>query len=265
MNKYLFKDRETVLANFYENENLPECWSCWGSLWFDVICKKSDLNITTLESTGLSETLFLDSPIEGICFDEDDESGKKFWERLCRTLIYFNVITEWNNNENNIGFGCLQVNRGCSSWEDLVFKFSDEINDKYSIELYPNEDESFPFEKFEVISEINRFGEPAAPPKSMMPGVSIEELQGFKLLYPDYYCFNKNGDLITGSLYTRGPLETSNIQGGDDFNANRLLDNGKLIVQEKPEVSAIIDNQEKPWLDAFMNPEFRTHEMINRS
>lgn len=264
MSTYLPMNREELLKTFCENENLPECWSCWGSLWFDVICKKSDLEFTTLESTGLSDTLFLDAPTDGICFDDADETGSKYWQRICRTLLLFNVIVDWQGI-GGFGQGCMKIVKEVNDWRDLNFRFDDDVNDALSVELYPKENESFPFEKFEIISDVNRAESGEESAKSMIPGVRIEELQGFTQMHPDYFCFNKNGDLITGSLYTKGPLETANIYGGDDFNANRVLDNGKLIVQERLEYSSVIDKLEQPWLEAFMNPEFRQRELLHRS
>lgn len=266
MKKYMLMDTHSMLATFYENENLPECWNCWGTLWFDVICRKSGVDITSLESTGVAQNCsFLDPPMEGIAFGEEDESGQKYWERICRVFLLFKSICDWGKFS-GLGFGCVQTNEAPNlTWKDLVFKFNDEINDLLSVELYPGENESFPFEKFEVIGEMNMINNMISTPRSMIPGISVENLEGFRILYPDYPCFNKNGNLITGSLYTRGPLESGNIQGGDDFNVNKVLENGKLMVHEKIKYSSVIDQQEGPWMDAFMNPEFRNQEMSNRS
>lgn len=53
-----------ILEHFNQNESLPEVWKCWGSLWFDVICAKTDFK--DMDAAGvLSHNLF-DMPICGI-------------------------------------------------------------------------------------------------------------------------------------------------------------------------------------------------------
>lgn len=63
---YLQKEKQqhnNILEHFNQNESLPEVWKCWGNLWFDVICTKTDFK--DMEAAGvLSHNLF-DMPISG--------------------------------------------------------------------------------------------------------------------------------------------------------------------------------------------------------
>ncbi|CCD25324.1 Esl2p NDAI_0E05070 [Naumovozyma dairenensis CBS 421] len=112
-----------MLKFFNQNENLPEIWKCWGTLWFDVICNKNinsdttflnqnNNNTTTttknngedilndnydtdktLRAMGIEDHTILDCPLDGIGFVANDEDGINFYKRsirlifLCKSMI----------------------------------------------------------------------------------------------------------------------------------------------------------------------------------
>lgn len=63
---YLQKEQQqygNILEHFNQQESLPEVWKCWGNLWFDVICAKSDYR--DMEAAGVFSHNLFDMPICG--------------------------------------------------------------------------------------------------------------------------------------------------------------------------------------------------------
>ncbi|AMD23012.1 HHR243Wp [Eremothecium sinecaudum] len=230
-----------ILNHFCEDEELPEVWNCWGTLWFDTINKRHAIDPEELNSGEEKDYMFLDSPIDGIIFDHSDESGEKFWKRCTRLIILFRAFS------NEFPFGCVEISRD-SHWSSLSFKFEEppkDWRDQYLGSFASN------YPVFEEISPVN--ADPhALPPRGMIPGVDITSLPGYRILLLDYHCFNKNGDKITASVYTSGRLEGGGIQGADDFNGKRLLENGQLVTSECLDYDNLIDREEKPILEEFL-------------
>ncbi|AEY97974.1 FAFR290Wp [Eremothecium gossypii FDAG1] len=230
-----------LVGYFCENEELPEVWECWGTLWFDALNTKHITNLTDINSTGVKDHMFMDSPIDGISFDHNDESGEKFWKRCARVILLFRALAL------ECPFGLREISGG-RNWRSLVFKFEEPPSEWCDMYLEPF---TLVFDTFEQISPVN-LDQRATPYCGMTPDIDIRTLQGYRILLPDYYCFNRNGDMITGSLYTIGTLESSGIHGGDDFNGKRLLENGELVSTERRDYNSLIDREEQPIMDEFL-------------
>ncbi|CAL9736469.1 EST/SMG-like protein 2 [Monosporozyma servazzii] len=198
-NQYSQMSLEELLEHFNENEDLPEVWKCWGTLWFDVISDKYSINADTLKGYGIDDHMFLDFPIDGIGFDPNDESGEKFWRRAIRVIFLFKGIAD------NFEFG-LKVN-----FKTPVYCNRDDINKdqilrQFSFKLEPyNEPTSSKFNEFiplcEDVDGINSDLD-AVPELSIIPGENIFEYTGYHRLSPDINSYDKNGEFVGSSLYT---------------------------------------------------------------
>ncbi|AET39099.1 uncharacterized protein Ecym_4015 [Eremothecium cymbalariae DBVPG len=244
MANYINMPLPELLEYFCENEDLPEVWNCWGTLWFDVINSKHVSNLVDIHSTGVKDHMFLDAPVDGISFDHSDESGEKFWKRCVRVILLFRGIAY------QFPFGFTEFN-GSDDWKSLVFKFNEppaEWKEQY-LGSFSKE-----YGEFESISFVNTDLQ-SPPHKGMVLGTDIRTLQGYKQLVPDYLCFNKNGDLITGSLYTSGMSEGGSGVPNDseDFGSTkRLLENELLVTSERRDYNNLLDKEETPIIDEFL-------------
>ncbi|SCV02580.1 LAMI_0H00782g1_1 [Lachancea mirantina] len=243
----------TLIDHFAKNEDLPEVWKCWGSLWFDVIADKSKVDGDgTMSSVGVKDHMFLDSPVDGICFDEDDEIGVKFWKRACRLIFIFKGLAR-----EFPFFGLVLAPKALSVRRQIS---PDHPLQRFCFKFLEGEDNTREYESLsnlillsEPISECNKDFD-ALPEESMIKGQSVFDFQGYRRLQSDYTCYNKNGDMITCSLYTSGPLERSAIQGGDDFNSDfTTIREGIFEPEEEPNQ---LQAMEREWLDTCMDPEF---------
>lgn len=218
---------EEILVNISEIEELPEIWGCWGSLWFDTIYNKSDTSYDSFKSAGIKDVKFLDAPFDGIVFDEEDDNGNKFWKRACRILFLFKGYAEKFDNglrlatceslDHSSGPSIFQPNAQKKKNINFVFKLDstydilpiDEQSNKY-FEIYSLFAEKLP--SFEKISENNMILD-AVPQLSVIDGESIFDYVGYKRLLPCYYYYDKNGNVIKGSIYSN--WEAFNQLGGD--------------------------------------------------
>ncbi|SCU89527.1 LAFA_0E18800g1_1 [Lachancea sp. 'fantastica'] len=253
-------DVKALVEHFSRNEDLPEVWKCWGTLWFDVLSKKSDVGNESFQNAGIKDSSFLDGPADGIGFDQEDETGEKFWKRTCRLIFIFKGLAE--NYDVGLALSTVPV----PSRRPLIvghplqnFSFKFKRNETYSENLaYLAEVLSY----FEDISPKNLSFE-ATPGLSMLEGESIFDFPGYRQLHPDYTCFNKAGGLITCSLYTSGNLEKGAIQGGDDFNTVRYNGQDGFTNSNEPQTNEL-DKLEREWLDTCMDPEFIEQTLINK-
>ncbi|KAK5963010.1 Esl2p PWA37_004709 [Arxiozyma heterogenica] len=225
-NAYSQHSLEELLEYFNENEDLPEIWKCWGTLWFDVICDKHAITSDTLRGFGINDHMFLDFPIDGIGFDSSDETGEKFWRRAIRIIFLFKGIAE------NFDFG-LKVN-----YNTPVFCNRNDVKDshilrQFSFKLEPyNEPTSTRFNEFipmcEKVDDINADVN-SIPELSLIPGENIFEYAGYRKLSPDFNSYDKNGEFIGSSIYTSwisDQLQTSNSNNiRTNTNLNQTKDN----------------------------------------
>ncbi|SCU94067.1 LANO_0E05578g1_1 [Lachancea nothofagi CBS 11611] len=242
----------TLVDHFSKNEDLPEVWKCWGSLWFDVISNKSEVGVDNVQETGVKDVSLLDSPTDGIGFDDEDETGVKFWRRACRLIFIFKGIAQ--NFSLGLTLSPISVHSrrpqaAGHPLQTFSFKFEES-----AIESEHQEFVTQTVPKFEEISTRN-LDFNASPSLSMLEGLVLFDFPGYRQLHADYTCFNKAGCLITCSLYTSGNLEKGLIQGGDDFNAERYLKQENSVKHTDSKISEL-DKLEREWLDTCMNPEF---------
>ncbi|KAL3232536.1 hypothetical protein RNJ44_04452 [Nakaseomyces bracarensis] len=217
---------EEILINISEDEDLPEVWSCWGSLWFDTIYNKSDASYDSLKSAGINDVKFLDAPYDGIVLDEEDDNGNKFWKRACRIIFLFKGFAEkFDHGLRLSSCDSLDPSSGSNIFVtenqkkniNFVFKLDstydilpiDEQSNKY-FEIYSLFAEKLP--PFEKISENNLILN-AVPQLSVIEGESIFNYMGYKRLLPCYYYYDKNGNVIKGSIYSN--WEAYNQMGTD--------------------------------------------------
>lgn len=209
LEKFYSLELDDLIEYFNENENLPEVWKCWGSLWFDAV-KKCDV----MEIPGVQDHLFFDSPLDGIVFDKKDEIGEKFWIRSVRTILTLKGIAK---KFPDLG---LKVN-----FQASVFCRRNDISPDYflknlTFKLDPYEEDAFNDnneldELYDTI-EINELIETvnidlqATPKLSVVSGESIFEYTGYTRLTQDYHCFDKNGGFNSAFIYT----QWSNVGNG---------------------------------------------------
>lgn len=233
-----------ILQYFCEHEDLPEIWHCWGSLWFDVIYNKSS-NYRDLQEIGLKDYKLLDLPIDGISFDMNEETGINFWKRACRVILLFHSLCR------EFSFGLIVVSQG-NKWDDFVFKFQgtgNNLDSELAIAIGTK------IRLFERISDFNIVGSDTNV-TCMIPYMSMKELQGYKPFQFDHNCFNKNGELITGSIYTRSHLEVKKNLSSD-LNEQKMIENRKLIASDMLKYETVVNQEEKLWLSSFLNPALR--------
>lgn len=245
-------DARSLVEHFSEHEDLPEIWRCWGALWFDVIADKSNGEDGDVINSGSKDHPFWDLPGDGICFDEDDEVGEKFWKRACRLIFIFKGIAQEFSLGLTLSAFAPQSRRPMTAGHPLQ-------NFSFNFEEIPAQSQiqSFVRNQIPLFEEIatGNLDPNIRPGQSMLEGESIFDFPGYRQMYADYTCFNKSGSLISCSLYTSGKLERGPIQGGDDFNTERY---GRSEDSNKPENAQIteLERLERDWLDNCMNPEF---------
>lgn len=212
-----FETLDELLIYFNDNEELPEVWKCWGTLWYDTLCDKGALKAENFQQLGIKDHMFLDLPIDGIDFDTQDEIGEKFWKRALRLIFMFKKIAE----EFNIG---LAISNDVSVYCNDPQVEPSHILRTFCFKAIPyTEDTSERFNEMiplcEEIDEINsNFG--AAPSLSLIPGESIFDYLGYKKFFPDSESFDKNGDVISSSLYTKYLTNNKNVMSGGGANNN---------------------------------------------
>ncbi|CEP63884.1 PIN domain-containing protein LALA0_S09e04654g [Lachancea lanzarotensis] len=253
-------DVDALVDHFSNNEGLPEVWKCWGTLWFDVLSKKSEVSNDGFQHTSIKDSSLLDGPADGIGFDQDDETGEKFWKRACRLIFIFKGIAE----KYKLGL-CLSTVPVPSRRPLIVghplqnFSFKYRENGVYSEDLGYLADVLAYFEDISV----RNLSFDATPGLSMLEFESIFDFPGYRQLHPDYTCFNKSGGLITCSLYTSGNLEKGAIQGGDDFNTVRYNGQDDPTNSNESQTNEL-DKLEREWLDTCMDPEFMEQTFNNK-
>ncbi|CAI2035204.1 hypothetical protein SEUBUCD650_0I00290 [Saccharomyces eubayanus] len=209
LEKFYSLELDDLIEYFNENENLPEVWKCWGSLWFDAV-KKCDV----MEIPGVRDHLFFDSPLDGIVFDKKDEIGEKFWIRSVRTILTLKGIAK---KFPDLG---LKVN-----FQAPVFCRRNDISPDYflknlTFKLDPYEEDAFNddneldelYDAIEIseLIETDNMDLRATPRLSVVSGESIFEYTGYTRLTPDYHCFDKNGGFNSAFIYT----QWSNVGNG---------------------------------------------------
>ncbi|SCU93512.1 LAME_0F04060g1_1 [Lachancea meyersii CBS 8951] len=253
-------DVMALVEHFSRNEDLPEVWKCWGTLWFDVLSNKSEASSDSVQNTGIKDFSLLDAPSDGIGFDQEDETGEKFWKRTCRLIFIFKGIAQKFNFGLALSPVPVQSRRPLVAGHPLQnfsFKFREfssySEDQLFVADIVPN---------FEEISEKNLDFE-APPNLSMLEGESIFDFPGYRQLHADFTCINKSGGLITCSLYTSGNLEKGPIQGGDDFNTERYSKQDDRTNANETQTSEL-DRLEREWLDACMDPDYFEQTFNNK-
>lgn len=196
---------QQLLDYFNENEELPEVWKCWGSLWFDSICDKSHVNPEDFANIGVKDHMFFDAPLDGIVFDAADECGEKFWKRAIRTIFTFKKLAE----EYDIGIllsrsAPVYCRRDDVELSHVLGSFSFKLQSDFGGNEDMNEIDTaiqmyVPYA--EVPSEVNTNMD-ATPPMSVQENENIFEYAGYKKVGPELLNFDKNGEIRSGSNYT---------------------------------------------------------------
>ncbi|CAI4581005.1 BPK_HP2_G0032630.mRNA.1.CDS.1 [Saccharomyces cerevisiae] len=224
-----------LLELFNEGEELPEILGCWGTLWFDTICEKNTHSISSednFQEIGIKDYMALDSPTDGIIFDEKDENGEKFWKRACRTIFLFRELSR------SFPIGVIIRNDPLiyrSSFQNtnilgsLVFKLEPLCNIHNNIPVLGA------LESIIDISEArseNNTDLHAVPELSVNEGDNIFHYVGYKKLRADYTCFDKNGEFLSASLYTTWYVPNSNNTNiEDNINYNSEKENEGLFLE----------------------------------
>ncbi|QLG74094.1 hypothetical protein HG535_0F06060 [Zygotorulaspora mrakii] len=195
---------DDLLDYFNNNEELPEVWKCWGTLWFDVIHSKGQTEVDGYESVGIKDYKFLDTPIDGIGFDENDESGENFWKRSCRVIFLFKEFAQRFDSRLSLSFTApVSSRRESLPCDNVIKSFSFKLNKESSL----NSDDSLSsalrnaVNIFEVADAVNT-DYSATPMLSVAKNESFFEYTGYKKLYPTFSSYDKSGEFISGSFYT---------------------------------------------------------------
>lgn len=212
---------EELLALFNDNEELPEVWKCWGTLWFDNICSKDQNHVESFETVGIKNHMFLDSPIDGITFDEHDESGQNFWKRACRIIFLFKGLAE------NFNLGVTLSPMApvyCRRIDVNPYHILRSFSFKMRRGMEPESDNSVDLTQLKETLELFENGSwdnihmDAIPMLSVVEGESIFDYAGYRRLHPDYASYDKNGEFLSASLYTSWYANNnncgSNVTGG---------------------------------------------------
>lgn len=193
---------DELIEHFNENEDLPEVWKCWGTLWFDVICNKDRSQVETYESVGIKDHMLLDAPIDGIGFDQDDEKGQKFCKRAYRVLYLFRAITKRFDlrivSTSATQIHCRHQEAPDSSFRSFCFKLDDSKSSETDLSILYGT-----IEQMESTSAINSDMH-TAPSLSVIEGDSIFDYVGYKPLNVGFSCYDRSGEFISSSLYTCG-------------------------------------------------------------
>ena len=233
-NKYSTMGFADLLQHFNENEDLPEVWKCWGTLWFDTISNKNGMDADSFENLGIKDHMFLDFPIDGIGYVLEDETGENFWKRTLRIIFLFKGIAE---NFDSLGLK-VSYNAGTEYRNNNVpmdnilkmfsFKWAGSNADYVDanlgdeLEIYTNT----------IINRITEFvdiKEPIhetnlnfeiPPLKSMIANEDIFDYTGYKKLEPNSRSFDKNGEFSSGSIYTAWPMDYDQLILAQNNNNN---------------------------------------------
>nr|CAI6633891.1 AEL_HP1_G0034120.mRNA.1.CDS.1 [Saccharomyces cerevisiae] len=224
-----------LLELFNEGEELPEILGCWGTLWFDTICEKNTHSISSednFQEIGIKDYMALDSPTDGIIFDEKDENGEKFWKRACRTIFLFRELSR------SFPIGVIIRN------DPLIYRSSFQNTNilgslVFKLEALCNIHNNIPvlgaLESIIDISEArseNNTDLHAVPELSVNEGDNIFHYVGYKKLRADYTCFDKNGEFLSASLYTTWYVPNSNNTNiEDNINYNSEKENEGLFLE----------------------------------
>ena len=207
---------EELIQYFNSCEELPEVWKCWGTLWYDTLCDKGSLKAETFKDLGISDHMFLDLPIDGIDLDINDENGDKFWKRSLRLIFIFKKIAE----EFDIG---LKLSREVSVYCNDPNVDSNHILRSFCFKADPYIEETS--ERFnemiplcETISDINS-NVNEVPSLSVIPGENIFDYIGYKKFTLNGESFDKNGDIISCSLYS-SYLSNNGNNNNNNTNSN---------------------------------------------
>ena len=259
-----FEDLDSLVEYFNQNEELPEVWKCWGTLWYDVIGDKSSLRADNFKDLGIKDHMFLDLPIDGIDFDTSDEMGAKFWKRALRIIFLFRGIA----SEFDIG---LDVSHEASVHCRNEKVPADHVLRCFAFKLGPyTESTSDRFNEVFPLSEspsaVNADFS-AQPSLSVIDGESIFDYPGYKKLYPNGESFDKNGDVISSSLYTSYNTATgtgvngSTMPGGvnaPDLNQSELSKtNSATSANMQQQYPGVLDTSnvfadEESWFTKYM-------------
>lgn len=205
---------EQLVEYFNENEDLPEVWKCWGTLWFDVISNKDRPQVDSLENVGIKDHMFLDAPTDGIGFEKDDERGEKFWKRAYRLIHLFKGISE-RIDLRIVTSTSAQVHcRHQESCDSFLQSFCFKINDGQSpqVDLSTLHDT---IEKMEETSFANA-NMSVTPSLSIIENESIFDYPGYRRLTIDYGSYDRSGDFISSSIYTsKGSEDTQDGKNED--------------------------------------------------
>lgn len=233
-NEYDKLSLSELLESFNRSEELPEIWGCWGTLWFDTICQKNTHSVSSednFQEVGIKDYMALDSPTDGIIFDEKDENGEKFWKRACRTIFLFKelsrtfsigVIIKNDPLTNSSSFQSANILR------NLVFKLEPLSNIRSNVPVL-NALESI-IDISEARSETNTDLQ-AKPEVSVIEGDNIFHYVGYKKLRADYTCFDKNGEFLSASLYTSWYVPNSNNNIEANISYNNEKENEALFLE----------------------------------
>lgn len=200
-----FDDMDSLVEYFNQNEELPEVWKCWGTLWYDVIGDKGSLKADNFKDLGIKDHMFLDLPIDGIDFDPADEMGAKFWKRALRVIFLFKGIASEFDIGLDISHDTSVHCRNEKVPTDHVLRSFAFKRGPYTESTSERFNEVFPLS--ENPSAINADFS-AQPSLSVIDGESIFDYPGYKKLYPNGESFDKNGDVISSSLYTAYNVST---------------------------------------------------------
>lgn len=210
------KDLYQLIEHFNNNEDLPEVWKCWGVLWFDAICNKDEAQINSYESVGIKDHMFLDSPIDGIGFDGDDESGVKFWKRVCRVIFLFKGVAQTFKTRLVVSSQAqVHCNRTDVPTNHVLRSFCFKLRDTFEDSNHDLSILQKTIEVFEESSVTNRSME-AVPQLSVVEGESIFDYFGYKRLLFDFSCYDRGGEFTSTSLYTSWGNETPQFTNKED-------------------------------------------------
>ncbi|QLQ81959.1 hypothetical protein HG537_0G02130 [Torulaspora globosa] len=207
-------DLEQLIEHFNENEDLPEVWKCWGTLWFDVICNKDRPQVDSYEHVGIKDHMFLDAPIDGIGFDKEDERAGKFWKRAFRIIHLFKGISERFNlrivTSSNAQVHCRNQELSDNFLKSFCFKLNDSQFSETDFTALHDA-----IERTEESSHINT-DMTATPPLSIIEHESIFDYRGYRKLAFDYSSYDRSGDFVSSSIYTSSGCEENQETRNED-------------------------------------------------
>ncbi|QLL34842.1 hypothetical protein HG536_0H02170 [Torulaspora globosa] len=207
-------DLEQLVEHFNENEDLPEVWKCWGTLWFDVICNKDRPQVDSYENVGIKDHMFLDAPIDGIGFDKEDERAEKFWKRAFRIIHLFKGISQRFNfrivTSSSAQVYCRHQELSANFLKSFCFKLNDARSSETDFSALHNA-----IERMEESSYSNA-DMTATPPLSVIENESIFDYPGYRKPAFDYSSYDRSGDLVSSSIYTSNGCEEKQETRNED-------------------------------------------------